>query len=320
MAGSGRHHRRAISVLATIGLVAALVTVLTPATGVGATVHIYWAHSPGGIGRADINGSNIDQGFISTSRNQNASDVAVDANHIYWSSYGASTTISRADLDGSNIDEDFITLSHAGVASVAVDAAHIYWSSGALINGDHYTIGRANLDGSSVNDENFITLTDRPSSLAVDANHIYWTIAVSGSGLDTIGRADLQRVRRRRELHHWRYLPGRCGGRLYPVSTGRTTLTLPDMWIGGASLRRVERQPRLAPADKDGANGLAVDANDIYWANGGLETIGHALIDARTATRNHTASRHSGDAARDRARRGGGGTSTRLADVDDFAP
>jgi hypothetical protein len=56
----------------------------------------------GEIGRADIDGGNANQSFIT-----GATDplrIAVDAGHIYWADYGPDT-IGRADLDGQNVNQ-----------------------------------------------------------------------------------------------------------------------------------------------------------------------------------------------------------------------
>ena len=160
--------------------------------------HIYWSNGPGAIGRADLDGSNVDQDFIiyeggihsppasrlaiatSTGRTWAASsavptstaptwtssscrgsseDVAVDANHIYWSGSGT-PTIGRADLDGDNVDSDFIDGASAG--GLAVDSHHLYWANSAG------TLGRVDLDGLNAN-ASFLAGLDNPYGLAVDA-------------------------------------------------------------------------------------------------------------------------------------------------------
>src|SRR5882724_12762668 len=56
--------------------------------GTGAAVavrHIYWASDPGTISRADLDGSNVNQSFITGV--STPFGVAVDAEHIYWTDY-----------------------------------------------------------------------------------------------------------------------------------------------------------------------------------------------------------------------------------------
>ena len=67
--------------------------------------HVYWTNINGTIGRANLDGTGVDQSFITDT---SAIGVAVDADHVYWSD--ASTgTIGRANLDGTGVDESFIT-------------------------------------------------------------------------------------------------------------------------------------------------------------------------------------------------------------------
>src|SRR5439155_994948 len=112
-----------------------------------ASRHVYWTNStyPGSIGRADFDGQNVNQSFITSPR---PDGVAVDGSHIYWANQRGDA-IGRADLDGQNVNESFIT----GASSpygVAVDGSHVYWTN------SNYTIGRADLDGQNVN-QSFIT-------------------------------------------------------------------------------------------------------------------------------------------------------------------
>ena len=137
--------------------------------------HVYWANFYGGIGRADLDGQNVNQSFITGYANP--AGVAIDGSHIYWANVNSST-IGRADLDGQNVNQSFITSPRP--YGVAVDGSHIYWANQ---RGD--AIGRADLDGQNVN-ESFITGASSPYGVAVDGSHVYWT-----NSNYTIGRADL---------------------------------------------------------------------------------------------------------------------------------
>ena len=135
--------------------------------------HVYWANG-NTIGRANLDGSGVDQSFITGVSGPRG--VAVDAAHVYWTNSGFNiNTIGRANLDGTGVDPSFVEVS--GAVGVTVDAAHVYWT-----NPSTGTIGRANLDGSGV-DQSFIE-ANGPTGLAVDAAHVYWTTS-------TIGRANL---------------------------------------------------------------------------------------------------------------------------------
>ena len=93
--------------------------------------HVYWANNADSpcvlgvcaagttIGRADLDGNNVDDDFI-TGANRPCG-VAVDSQHIYWSNSGTGT-IGRANLDGTNPDPNFVPAASAS-CGIAVDAA-----------------------------------------------------------------------------------------------------------------------------------------------------------------------------------------------------
>jgi hypothetical protein len=140
--------------------------------------HVYWGNygvftfkSPS-IGRANLDGSGVEQTFISTG-GPVVCGVAVNSQYIYWANtdfLANGTTLGRAKLDGSGITTDFIS-GASGPCGVAVDNMYVYWA-----NNKTGTIGRATLDGTVI-DADFIT-TDvgaAPCGVAVYSGHIYWT-------------------------------------------------------------------------------------------------------------------------------------------------
>ncbi len=119
-----------------------------------ADAFIYWANGgTNAIGRADLGGGHVDQGFIRDTRVP--CEVAVDDSHIYWNNRSGAS-IGRADLDGSQVDNGFISFEFGAGCGVAVDSAHVYWVN------EFGSIGRANLDGSNV-DQNFIATGTLPA-------------------------------------------------------------------------------------------------------------------------------------------------------------
>jgi hypothetical protein len=161
----------------------------------------WWAPSSGGaIGRANVDGTGVDDRFITgigiprspAFLSASPCGIAVAGNYIYWM-YGAEgykppvLTIGRANLDGTGVNKRFIT----GVTSgcwIAVAAGHIYWAN----DGPAAGIGRANLDGTGVN-QRFIRTAGNPCGVAVYQGHIYWGHSTGGFAHPsaTIGRANL---------------------------------------------------------------------------------------------------------------------------------
>jgi hypothetical protein len=90
--------------------------------------HIYWTNagfveSRYAIGRANVDGTGLDQRFIRTAGIP--CGVAVYQGQIYWGEWKGGfphpgTTIGRANLDGSAVDNEFITGIHDFCGGLAV--------------------------------------------------------------------------------------------------------------------------------------------------------------------------------------------------------
>jgi hypothetical protein len=147
--------------------------------------YIYWSNfGSNTIGRANLDGSDVDQDFIAGASSPDG--VVVNGQYIYWSNNGA-TTIGRANLNGTDADQSFIS-GASGPEGMAINGQYIYW-----VNHNNGTIGRATLAGAGVT-QNFITGADSyPTRVTVTSTHIYWTTwttnGVPTSG--TIGVANL---------------------------------------------------------------------------------------------------------------------------------
>jgi hypothetical protein len=197
--------------------------------------HVYWTWSEcdagcsipelqtaaGAIGRANLDGTGVDQSFVGINPpggGAPSGDLAVDAQHIYWTGSFCEGVcsgetlddrvvhaIGRANLDGTGVDRSFIiTGSLPGLGEVigvdgtdlALDAEHLYWTGRVFSPACcGTTLGRANLDGSGV-DQGFI---DGPccfyspawSGVAVDDAHIYWVQGQRDQPTRSIVRANL---------------------------------------------------------------------------------------------------------------------------------
>ncbi len=86
-----------------LGLFAAILLVLPMALAPRAEAYVYW-NNESGIGRANLDGTAIDESFIVLGH-PGAGSVAVDARHIYWIQRDG---IGRAKLDGTGVDRRFI--------------------------------------------------------------------------------------------------------------------------------------------------------------------------------------------------------------------
>jgi virginiamycin B lyase len=106
--------------------------------------HVYWTNSSG-IGRANLDGTGVDQGFVATQ----AYGVDVNASNIFWAFFGYSPTrggVGRSKLNGSGVEQKFVAARNLFPHGVAVDDAHIWWvESGG--------IGRSALSGKNAKPE-----------------------------------------------------------------------------------------------------------------------------------------------------------------------
>ena len=239
---------------------AALVTLaILPAS---ANAYVYWGDGPFEIGRANLDGTGVNQNFISTG--YYAYGVAVDAGHVYWTNdrlghdrprqprrHGRRPELHhRGRLPGGRrgrrrprlLDEQRrghdrprqprrhgrrTRASSPAPPARAASRSTPATSTGRTSTRD--TIGRANLDGTGV-DQSFITGASVP---------------------------DGRRGRRQPRLL----------GQLHAADTiGRANLDgsgVDQSFITGAAI----------------PDGVAVDADHVYWANGTASTIGRANLD-----------------------------------------
>jgi hypothetical protein len=140
-----------------------------------AQAYVYWSNAALGggpgttIGRADLDGSGIDGGFVADASDEDG--IAVDGSHIYWANDG-DNAIGRANLDGSDPDPTFIPSATSGLdaspAYIATDGTYIYWT-----DGQRY-VGRAALDGSGAQ-PHFLDIGSGsyPEGIAVSSGTVY---------------------------------------------------------------------------------------------------------------------------------------------------
>jgi virginiamycin B lyase len=162
-----------------VPLLVATVLLLTPA---GAQAYLYWQNGGLGIGRANLNGSVVDQSFITHDGAQ--CGLAASGSYLYWAVGGPSgaTTIGRASIDGTGVNNSFIR-GASDPCGLAIAGGYIYWGNNGATS-DY--IGRANLNGSDV-DQTYIATGGRTCGLAIEGPFIYW----AGKLQNEIGRANL---------------------------------------------------------------------------------------------------------------------------------
>ena len=152
--------------------------------------HIYWAAfrttmftTVGTIGRANLDGSGADPGFITLPTNYEPIGMAVNGQRLYWSygqsqPGGATYGIGSADIAGTGVNTNLVSVPGFGVGGIALDSSHIYWAEEGGGAGAS-AIGRANLDGSGANLGLITGLSAGAYSVAVDQSAP--TVAINGT-------------------------------------------------------------------------------------------------------------------------------------------
>ena len=260
------------TVLAVLSLLL-LILALAPR----AEAFIYWPSLDSrNIGRSNLNGAGVDPGFIGR---VNPFGVAVDADHIYWTSQNGK--IGRARIDGSRVDRNFIKAgtsdpSQISRIALAVDAEHIYWTDvGPEDAPGAGSIGRANLDGTGVQ-ENLVSGVLFPLSVAVGDSHIYWV-----NYARSIGRANLDGTGVEQDF---------ISGSVLDVAVDAEYIYWSDLGsVGRGSVARanldgtgIDRRfiSRLGPF-KD----IAIGAGYIFWSSFESFRIGRANLDGTAVDR-----------------------------------
>jgi hypothetical protein len=123
--------------------------------------YIYWG-GDGNIGRARVNGSDVNPGFISGLFEGSPTSLLAHDGYIYWT---GERTIGRVGMDGTHYKPKFLTVSgglgqaQQSIYGLATDGRYLYWGSYGEPAGHQPPgggIGRALLDGSRI-DQTFIS-------------------------------------------------------------------------------------------------------------------------------------------------------------------
>jgi hypothetical protein len=126
---------------------------------------IYWASAHLAIGRANVNGSEVNTRFIATPGSGNVSALAVAGRGLYWS---IASNIGRANLDGSGVESKVATVQNGAITGLAVSGNFIYWTTEF-----GHSIGRVRLNGRD-EEPQFIAESGRAFSPIVIGRYIYW--------------------------------------------------------------------------------------------------------------------------------------------------
>jgi len=267
----GLHPPRAVLLLAAL-LAASL------AFAPRAEAFVYWAggENTTTIGRANNDGSGVDNSFI-TGANE-PTGVAVDAKHIYWASLSGSS-IGRANLDGSGVDQNFITAA-GRPREVVVDGTHIYWTNFATgtSNPNLGSIGRAKLDGTDVRRPLFGNqgnLVNTPCGVAAGGGFLYWANNPPFSGSPSIGRSPIPDP-----LPVGSFVDDTDGVFACWPSVSGSHVYWAEFVLGIARVPIDDPDGDVEDVtDSPATGGTAIHGSRLYWANGQEGTISRSNLD-----------------------------------------
>jgi hypothetical protein len=154
--------------------------------------YIYWANATTHcIGRCELSGAKVENEWIKTGAAEGPIGVAVDAEHVFWTSASKSPItahVGRATIAGGTVENSWFTATGIGSGGLAIDidATYIYWSSS---EGSSGVINRIN-KSTKVANLKWITGTHVfVEGLAVNASFIYWAEPFGATGF--IARATI---------------------------------------------------------------------------------------------------------------------------------
>ena len=259
--GDHQNHllRQAGLTIAVAAVLAAIALLLLPPRAHGNFV--YWANdTESTIGRAKINGTGVNNAFISGLSDVHS--VAVDSKYIYWTQgAGATSSIGRANLDGSGANPNFIPNS-AGINFQNLPAPGIAVTQNAIFFGRNQpsSIGRANLDGTNPN-PSLINLTPDPiCGVAADQNFVYWLDIGLGAGVYRAGQDG---------SNPQQFITGVIGGCGLAVD-GSFFYWVANNAIGRAPVGGGAANNSFIPNTSSAGNttcGVAVNPQYVFWGN-----------------------------------------------------
>ena len=224
------------------------------------------------IGRANLDGSHPQPGFIAKGFVGAPGSVAVSADHIYWTD-SAGGMIGRANLDGTGVKRSFIVTGAEHTFDLAIAGGKIYWEASNTVNFHGVgSIGRANLDGTGIEPALITAPNGSAGYIAVDATHLYWTEAQAQALplYDRIMQANLDGSGRHAIVTHTG-----AYGRFGDLAIG------PDhiYWGWDGNIARANPDgSAIDPQFLPGASGIVqADTAHLYW--GAKNRIGRANLD-----------------------------------------
>jgi virginiamycin B lyase len=245
--------------------------------------HIFWTNlNTGTIGRANIDGTGVNQSFITGI--DAPSGITSDGSFLYWTTGGNNNTlgsggIARAGMDGVTGRNNAFIAGASKPLAVAVDGTYVYWA-----NFNSTTIGRALKTGASVN-QAFMTVGAYPYGVEVRGAFIYWSIYQVGTVAGTkIGRADVGGTNINSNFISTANGPtGLASDGTYLYWSNYESSTIGRSLLDGSQVNQVYVSSLSGSvADKFNPVGVAVTSGQVLWTNFDSLKVGRASFAGTT--------------------------------------
>jgi hypothetical protein len=155
--------------------------------------YVYWTNGVNtDIGRAEIDGANPEQSFLSRGAGEHPWGIVVNATNLYWIDDEGSNYIIKMNVGGGG--ESYVGVS-GQARGIAIDSNYLYWNNSGTDGIGNDSIGRSGLNFEDYESE-FIGGIKGVFGLAVDASHVYWAADPEPPALPASPGNDLYRYDR----------------------------------------------------------------------------------------------------------------------------
>ncbi len=247
------------------GLASTAAVTALHATPAGA--YVYWVNNAShSIGRANLDGTGVNQNFIPAKRGPADGSIAVDSTHIYWT-YDtlpdSEDVIRRARLDGTGVERNFAPVPGEDPVGLAPSGTHVFYGMSSGVKAIRKSDGVA---------QNCITGIVGPYDVAASATHVYW----ANEPHRTIGRAAINCGAANED---WLDVKAPVGPGVAINSSHVFWTGASDGTVGRASIDGNPASVNTAfISGPDFAYDVDVNDSQVYWTSWPANTIGRANL------------------------------------------
>ncbi len=264
--------------------------------------YIYWADPANDvIGRAPIGGSNAPEAGFVTGANDPfgvaVTDPGWDGKFLFWTQDAVSTgsqipgalDVGRALSNGEGVDQEFATGAGGTAGLMAGGSNYVYWGTEMPYATGTTRIGRARLDGTETEGawKVFGTAAQDRRAVATYGRNLYWVNRAS----EAIGHVDLVT-----EAHNGAFITaiGSYASAIVADSSGIYWSRGEEIWRADTTGSNAGLWATLSGSQIEG---LASDANYVYFTDRAAAQIGRVTKSDGTEVTDHVSNLSTGIAA-----------------------